>query len=430
LARVIAQPLRAFLEIEASGGILLLAATVVALVWANSPWSHGYEAVWSAQLRLSVGSWHFDETLGLLVNDGLMAVFFFVIGLEIKREWVTGELRDRRAALLPVVAALGGMVVPALIYVAFTSGTAGGHGWGIPMATDIAFALGVVALLGTRVPSPLKVFLLTLAIVDDIGAIVVIAVFYGTHLSWTWLAVAVGLLAVVAVLGRSRVRWLPVYVLLGVVTWYATYRSGVHATMAGVALGLLTPAAPFQPEAVAAGVGERLRAGPVPSAVALQRMGRLARESVSVLDRIETTLHPWTSYLIVPAFALANAGVPLGDGVHGEGLAVALGVGVGLVVGKTVGVAGAAWLVIRAGLARLPTGVRWTQVLGVAMLAGIGFTVSLFVTSLAFAPGTAGMHLASHAKVGILGASFVAAVSGSALLAATARAGAARAGRR
>lgn len=426
LARVLAQPLRAFLEIEASGGILLFAATVVALVWANSPWRHGYATLWATNLRLSVGPWRFDETLHLFVNDGLMAVFFFVIGLEIKREWVSGELRDRRAALLPAVAALGGMVVPALIYVGFTAGTAGGHGWGIPMATDIAFALGVMALLGSRVPTPLKVFLLTLAIVDDIGAIVVIAVFYGTHLSWLWLGVAVALLALVALLARIKVRWTPVYVVIGMVVWYATYRSGVHATMAGVALGLLTPALAFQPPEVTAGVADRLRTGPAPRAEALRGMGRVVRESVPVLDRVETALHPWTSYVIVPAFALANAGVPLGEGIHGEGVAVAMGVGVGLVAGKTVGVAGAAWLAIRTGVAHLPEGVRWIQVVGVAMLAGIGFTVSLFVTSLAFAPGREVVHLASHAKLAILVASAVAAIAGSSVLSLATRTGGAR----
>lgn len=429
LARVLAQPLRAFLEIEASGGILLLAATVVALVWANSPWSHGYEALWATHLRLAVGSWHFDETLLLVVNDALMAVFFFVIGLEIKREWVAGELRDRRAALLPAMAALGGMAVPALIYVGFTAGTAGGHGWGIPMATDIAFALGVVALLGPRVPSPLKVFLLTLAIVDDIGAIVVIAIFYGTHLSWTWLGIAVALLVVVFLLGRMRVRWIPIYVALGVLAWYATFRSGVHATMAGVVLGLLTPAVAFQPPEVASGVAERLRSGPVPAAASLRSMGLLVRESVPVLDRVETLLHPWTSFVVVPVFALANAGVKLGAGTEGGGLAVGLGVAVGLVAGKTIGVAGAAWLVTRTGWARLPDGVRWAQVVGIATLAGIGFTVSLFVTGLAFAPTSAGAHLASHAKVGILAGSAVAAVVGSVILLGATRTGGARAGR-
>ena len=244
LARLVARPVNAFLHVEASGGILLVAATVVALVWANSPWRGAYDHLFHAELVVAIGSFRIEDSVAHAVNDGLMALFFFVVGLEIKREWVVGELRDRRAAVLPAVAALGGMVLPALIYVAVTAGSDGMRGWGIPMATDIAFVVGVVALLGRRVPAPIKVFLLTLAIVDDLGAIVVIAVFYAGTIDAPWLGVAVvGLGVVVGLRALGVARYLP-YVVVGVVVWFATWQSGVHATMAGVVLALLTPVRP------------------------------------------------------------------------------------------------------------------------------------------------------------------------------------------
>lgn len=390
-AEVLAAPVKRFLDIESAGGLLLLAATVAAVVWANSPWHHGYESLWHGQRIVTLAGYEVHASYGQAVNDGFMVLFFFVMGLEIKREWVAGELRDRRAAALPAVAALGGMVVPALVYLAFNAGGAGSHGWGIPMATDIAFALGALTALGSRVPNGLKLFLLTLAIVDDIGAIVVIALFYSNSLRWTWLALAAGMLVVVGGLRRLGVERVSAYVVVGVVVWFATWRSGVHPTIAGVALGLLTPA-----------------------------VGHHRGPEQSVAARLEERLHPWTGYLIVPVFALANAGVALGGGFHGEGVAVLLGVALGLVVGKTVGVAGATWLVIRLGWADLPEGSRWSHVVGVAVIAGIGFTMSLFVTDLAFR-GPGGRELADHAKVAILLASAAAALLGTTLLAVTGR---------
>jgi len=411
--RRLPRPVRQFLDTEASGGVVLLAAAVVALVWANSPWSAGYESLWSTELRLGLGDVQLVEDLRHWVNDALMAVFFFVVGLEIKRELVAGELRSPRTAALPAIAALGGMAVPALLYLAVNAGNAGADGWGIPMATDIAFAVGVVALLGSRVPAALKLFLLTLAIVDDIGAIVVIAAFYSGGVEPGALAVAAGAAVAVVALRWLRIDWPVAYIAVGVVLWLATYQSGVHATLAGVALGLLTPARPLAPELLTADWVSDLADDPSPEDLALLR--RVARTSVSPAERLQHDLHPVTSFVIVPLFALANAGVELDAGaLEAPGAtAVALGVGLGLVVGKLVGVAGASWLAVRLGIGRLPDGVTSRQVVGVAAVAGIGFTVSLFVAGLAFPSAPA---LEDAAKLGILGASVVAALLGSAIL--------------
>ncbi len=413
LARLFARPVQRFLDTEAAGGILLLAATVVALAWANSPWRAGYEALFTTRIGLSIGTFRLQEDITHWINDALMALFFFVVGLEIKREWVAGELRDRRAAALPVVAAVGGMAVPALLYLAVNAGGDGADGWGIPMATDIAFALGVVAVLGRRVPASLKLFLLTLAIVDDIGAIVVIAVVYSGAIALGWLAGAVAAVAAVMVLRRVHVTNHAVYVGLGVGLWLCVFESGVHATIAGVVMGLLTPATPFQAELEAEEIVDTLEGQAELSADDVRRVSFLIRASVPLTEQLESGLHPWTSYLVVPLFALANAGVRLdGQALTSPG-PVALGVVVGLVAGKTLGVAGAAWLATRFGVAQLPPGVRWSQLLGVAALAGIGFTVSLFVAGLAFDdPG----DVRDEAKVGILVASVLAAALGATVL--------------
>lgn len=417
LARALGRPLQSFLAVEAGGGIMLVVATIVALVWANSPWSGGYEAFIHTRVVIDVGSFSYDESLVHVINDGLMTLFFFVVGLEIKREWVAGELRDRRAAILPAVAALGGMIVPALLYFGLNSTGSGSDGWGIPMATDIAFALGVVAVLGSRVPSPLKVFLLTLAIVDDIGAILVIAVFYTSDLRWPWLIAALGAVAAVVGCRQAKVRYHAVYIALGVAMWFFVLESGVHATIAGVVMGLLTPALPLlTPEGTEALVDE-LEGRHDLSAADVHRVSILISEASPLTERLEYLLHPWTSYLIVPVFALVNAGIPLTrDGLTNPS-SITVGVILGLVVGKTVGISLFSWVTVRLGVARLPEGVRFSQLVGVAVLAGIGFTVSLFVSSLAFPTGLA----LRDAKVGILVASVVAAVIGSVVLAVTAR---------
>jgi NhaA family Na+:H+ antiporter len=419
--RLVLRPLQAFLQTEQAGGILLLAAAVAALVWANSPWQASYDSFWHTQLTIGIGNWSLAEDLQHWVNDGLMALFFLVVGLEIKRELLTGELREPRVAALPAIAALGGMVVPALLYLAINPSGEAARGWGIPMATDIAFALGVLALVGGRLPTALKSFLLALAIVDDIGAILVIAVFYSSSVEALALLVAVGLLGLMVVLQRRHVRWTVVYVLLGVGVWLATYQSGVHATIAGVALGLVTPAVPFQrPKAVSL-EAHRIADDTVddpfpPDADAHQwlHLADLTREAVSPLARAEHVLHPWTSYVIVPLFALANAGVSIRGATltQARSSGVTLGVVAGLVIGKTAGVTLFTWAATRTGITRLPDEVRWRHLVGVAALAGIGFTVSLFITSLAFQRP----ELQDAAKVGILAASLLAGLLGALLL--------------
>ncbi len=388
-ARTPKRPLSAlkdFLHDEAAGGIVLVVGALVAVVWANSPVSESYTNFWGQYLTLGWGPTALTENLQHWVNDGLMVVFFFVVGLEIKRELAIGELQDARAAALPAAAALGGVVVPALIFVALTSGDAGA-GWGIPMATDIAFAVGVLALLGDRVPTGAKLLLLSAAIVDDIIAITVIALFYTESVSLAWLAGAVAGLAVVVVLRRLGVNAIWPYVLVGSVVWVATLESGVHATIAGVALGLLTPAGE---------VGGR-----------------------NVLATLEHRLHPWSAFVVVPLFALANAGVGFGGGLLGEALSTAMpwAIALGLVIGKIVGISGAVWLAVRTGLGRLPQGVGPLHVVAVAAVAGIGFTVSLFIADLAYDDPA----LTETAKVGIFVGSLLAAAIGSALMVAAGR---------
>lgn len=417
--RAVPRLLGTFLSTEASGGVLLLGAAVAALVWANA--GDSYERFWTQVLSIRLGSTGLSMDLRHWIADGLMAVFFYVVGLEIKRELTTGEFRNPRTAALPVAAALGGMVVPALIYLAFNAGGAGARGWGIPMATDIAFALGVLIVAGRGLPSNLRSFLLTLAIVDDIGAILVIAVFYSRGLDFTALALAALLLLGMTQLSRIGVRSMGVYGALGIAAWIAVYASGVHATIAGVLLGLMTPAVPFQrPDAVSAEArrvaDETLDDPEPPDADAPQwlRLAELSRDTVSPLTRMEVVLHPWSSFLIVPLFALSSAGVALSSGAVRDALSspVTLGIVAGLLIGKTVGVFGASWIAARLKLAVLPSDVRWGQIGAVAVTAGIGFTVSLLVADLAFdLPG-----LIDEAKIGILAGSIVAGLVGAAML--------------
>ena len=423
LARRVGRPVLRFLAIEAAAGIVLVVATIAALVWANSPWSDSYHEILDLHLELTFGSWHvLDESVEHLINDGLMAIFFFVVGVEIKRELVAGELRDPRAAALPTIAAIGGMVVPALIYFALNSTTPEADGWGIPMATDIAFALGVMSLLGSRVSTQLKLFLLTLAIVDDIGAISVIAIFYTREIHTNWLLGAIGLLALVFALQRIRVWYIPLYTLLGVCIWYAVLESGVHATIAGVALGLLTPATPLQREVRPSEVMGTVVDPEDLDAASARRASLYVRESVSVAERMENLIHPFSSFVILPVFALANAGVELtSEGISDAATStVTLGIMLGLVVGKTVGVTLFAWIAVRTGLSTLPRFCTWPQMVAVAMLAGIGFTVALFITGLAFEGDDLAL-LDSEGRLGILVASFVASVGGLALLARSTR---------
>ncbi len=412
VARFVARPIQQFLHVEAGGGIALLVMTVTALVWANSPAKGSYDALFHTEVVLEIGNYRLAEDLAHWINDGLMAVFFLVVGLEIKRELVAGELQDRRAAALPIIAAVGGMVVPAALYLVINAGGDGSRGWGIPMATDIAFALGLVAVLGDRVPAPLKVFLLTLAIVDDIGAILVIAIFYAGSIDFGLLGGAVAVVLVVVGLRRAKVVYPAIYVGLGVMLWLLVYESGVHPTIAGVVMGLLTPATPFQRQLETEAIVDTLEGRSDLDADDVRQVSFLIRTSVPLTERLLALLHPWTSYLIVPLFALANAGISIRADTIASAGPVLMGVVVGLVIGKIVGVSGAAWLATRLGIARLPEGVTWRQLIGVAALAGIGFTVSLFVAGLAFDVGP----LQDEAKIGILLASAIAAVIGVALL--------------
>jgi NhaA family Na+:H+ antiporter len=424
--RSVVQPVQRVLQHEAAGGIVMLAAALVAIVWANSPWSQSYTDLWSTPLRVELGELiHLDHlSLQTWVNDALMAVFFLLVGAEIKREVVHGDLGDLRAVALPIMAALGGMLVPAAIYALITRGEPGAEGWGIPMATDIAFAVGVVSLLGRRVPLGAKVFLLTLAVADDIGAIVVIAVFYTGAIAWGWFAVALAGLAVIFVMRRSDVQSLAPYLTVGAVIWLALLESGVHATLAGVALGLLTPAWPLRsPRRYPADVRrlvdqiERAYYDRVLTQVEFEvneqviaEVGRLSIQSTSPLERLTRALSPWVAFVIVPVFALANAGVELsGDAITGLATnPVSLGVAAGLLVGKTVGVFAGAALAVALGAGRLPDETTWRHVLGLAIVAGIGFTVALFVTSISLEDPA----LVASAKVGILFGSLVAGLVG------------------
>jgi NhaA family Na+:H+ antiporter len=412
--RLVVRPLREFLDTEVAGGIVLLAATTLALISANSPWSASYGSLWQTELVVRLGGLSLELDLRHWINDGLMTLFFFVMALEIKRELVEGVLSDRKRAALPVIAAAGGMLAPAAIYAALNANGAEAGGWGVPIATDIAFALGVVALVGPRVPASLRVFLLTLAIADDVGAIIAIALFYADDIDVAALALALTVLGGIILLRSVHVWWVPLYVVAGTIVWLATLVSGVHATIAGVALGLLAPAHPLDRTALKrVGLGiARLEERPSPEEASAARRGVIA--SLSVAERLAHVLHPWTSFVILPLFALANAGISLssGDLRSALGSRVTLGVLLGLVVGKAVGITGAAWLAQRTRIAELPDGVNWIHMAGIGTVAGIGFTVSIFVASLAFEREA----LVQQAKVGILAASLVASLLGALLL--------------
>ncbi|MDR3686691.1 MAG: Na+/H+ antiporter NhaA [Coriobacteriia bacterium] len=412
-----------FVHTEVAGAAALLLATAVALLIANSQYYVAYENFWHIDAGLYLGHVAFHETLVHWVNDALMALFFFVVGLEIKREVLVGELSERRKALLPILAALGGMVVPALIYLALNAGGTGAHGWGVPMATDIAFAIGVMALLGDRVPSGLKIFLVALAIADDLGAILVIAFAYTNNLQWGWLGWAAAMFVLLIALNRFKVDSPWPYFVIGGLLWLAVLLSGVHSTIAGVLVAITIPStARLDPLLFTADTRRRLdriEEAHVPGThvlcddtqqhVALD-IRREARHTASPLQRLEFALHPWTTFLVLPLFALSNAGVRL----VGEDLSalartpIALGVLLGLVLGKPIGISAMTWVATKTGVAELPTGVRWSHILGAGMLGGIGFTMSLFVASIAFR----GQVETTEAKAAILVASLVAGVLG------------------
>lgn len=394
--------------------MLLLATSLAALVWANTPWHHTYETFWSTPLGVTVGDRDFSLTLEGWVNDAAMAVFFLVIGLEISREVTVGELRDRRSVAVPALGALGGLCVPILIYLAFNHTGQAAHGWGVVMSTDTAFLIGVLALFGPRCPDQLRLFLLTLAVVDDLGAITVMAVAYTSHASWVALGIAVVLVGVLGWLRWMREWRLWPYVVVGLALWAAVHASGVHATLAGVALGLLVPAFPARADDVAA-VPAYARRLALETTAEQQHLTELAaRAAVPASDRLQRVLHPWSAFVVVPVFGLANAGVHV-DGATLRAAATSpltVGIAVALVAGNAVGIFGAASIALRTGLGQLPGRVRYSHLLGGAMLAGIGFTIALFVTALAFDDPV----LRDQAKIGILAGSLVAAVLGSVVL--------------
>jgi NhaA family Na+:H+ antiporter len=414
-------PLERFLQVEAASGIVLLVAALVALIWANSPWSSSYEALWHTPITVGAGSYTFTQTLHFWLNDGLMAIFFFVVGLEIRREIYEGELADFKRAALPVAAAIGGMIVPALIFSAFNAGTENQRGWGVPVATDIAFAVGVLALLGKRVPPALRVLLLALAIIDDLGAIVVIALFYSSGVAWAGLALAaVGVLGVLA-FQRLGVRQTLAYLIPGAVLWIGMYQAGVHPTIAGVILGLITPVRSwFGKEGFVLAAREAVEdfhttARAEDHAVGdllppLRRIREAHREALAPVVRIQAELHPWVAFGIMPLFALANAGVSLAglDMADTGSMTVIVGVMLGLVIGKPIGIFLASFVTVKLGVCALPRGVLWRGILLVGLVGGIGFTMAIFIAGLAF-PGT-GMLAA--AKLGVLLASVLAGVIG------------------
>ncbi|MGY1740691.1 MULTISPECIES: Na+/H+ antiporter NhaA [unclassified Blastococcus] len=406
---------RLYVGTEAGGSALLLVATLCALAWANSPWSDAYDSFWHTPAVVGVGDVVLEMDLRHWVNDGAMALFFLVVGLEITREVSTGEMRDRRSVAAPALGALGGLVVPAVIYLAFNAGGEASAGWGIVMSTDTAFVLGVLALFGPRCPDRLRLFLLTLAIVDDIGAITVMALFYSDDLVLPALAVSAVLVAAVVALRWAGVWRLWPYVVLGTALWVAVHESGVHATLAGVVLGLLMPSRPPPHEEVqrTSAYGRALREQPDAERARLASLA--VASTVPANARLQHRLHRWTAYVVVPVFGLANAGVPLDPATLGEAASspVTIGVAVALLVGNAIGITLGATVALRAGLGILPGGVRWSHLVAGATLAGIGFTISLFIADLAFRDQPA---LREQAMIGILGGSLTAAIVGVVLL--------------
>lgn len=406
------RPFAAFLHVESASGIFLLICTAIALIAANSPYAAAYDHFWHQEVRVAIGQFELSYPLSHWINDGLMVVFFFVIGLEIKRELVIGELSDPKKVVLPVAAAIGGVVFPVAIYLAFQYGKPGESGWAVPMATDIAFVVGCMSLLGNRIPHGLKVLMLSLAIVDDLMAVLVIALFYTSSISTAWLVgAAIGLVVVVA-MSRLGVRSIGIYFLAGVWVWLCTLKSGVHPTIAGVILGLLTPANPWLGGQKFMGFlrhsDETLRADETTLDKARAIVADLSfasREAVSPLFRLETGLHPWVGFFIMPVFALANAGVEIDLAMVTQPVAIA--VAAGLFFGKGLGIFAAAWVTEKLGWAARPAGVTWSILGGAALLGGIGFTMALFIASL----GLTG-DLLVEAKIGIIIGSFLSACAG------------------
>ncbi|WP_105259217.1 Na+/H+ antiporter NhaA [Pseudoalteromonas sp. T1lg88] len=410
-------PFVRFLRIESAGGAILLFFTVAALIVSNSPWADSFEHVWETQIGLQLGSFEFARSLREWINDGLMTLFFFLVALELKRELVLGELSKPRMAALSIVAALGGMIVPAAIYLALQSGQPGQHGWGTVMATDTAFVIGCLALLGSRVPQSLRVFMLSLAIVDDIGAILVVAIGYSSDIAWWPLVMAALGLVSIRVIAMLGFRGFPLYFLVGLVIWLAVDASGIHATITGVMLGLMTPARRWVSDKRLYAILGQVIAHPASSESSgdtkdrqtLQMAEIAVRETLSPVERLEMALHPWVGFFIMPLFAFANSGLPLTFSEVESLLAVAIFLG--FVLGKPIGILLFCWLAIRLHIAIRPPELSWRVLAGGSLLAGIGFTMALFIANIAF-----DKSLIDSAKLGIFLASVFSAVAGLALL--------------
>lgn len=415
-------PIQEFMHAETSGGIVLIICTIIALAWANSPFAESYHHLWHTYIKLDFGGYLLNYSLHHWINDGLMVIFFFVVGLEIKRELLAGELSSAKKAALPVAGALGGMILPAVIYFLFNAGKEGSAGWGVPMATDIAFVVGIMALLGPKFPFALKIFILALAIVDDIGAVLVIAIFYTADISFIALSIAGGIILLLLLFNRLGVRSLIVYTITGIALWLAFLESGVHATVAGVLLAFTIPVSSrintnkftnetrkLIDEFDSVGEhGDNVLTNEKRLAL-LQKIESNCEKIQTPLQRFEHLLHPWIAFFIMPVFALANAGVTIGSGFS-ESITHPISIGIisGLFIGKQLGIFGFSFIAIKLGLASKPEGVNYTKMYGAGILAGIGFTMSLFIANLAFDSE----DLLKIAKVGVLSASLISGVVG------------------
>jgi NhaA family Na+:H+ antiporter len=411
------KPFARFVAVQSAAAAILLLFTVAALVLSNSPWAHSFLSAWETEIGFQVGAWEFARSLRDWINDGLMTLFFFLVSLELKRELVLGELRNPRMAALSISAALGGMLVPASLYLLVQAGQPGQHGWGTVMATDTAFVIGCLGLLGSRIPQSLRVFMLSLAIVDDIGAILIVAIGYSSHIAWEALALAAFGVVVVRAMAGFGFRGFPTYLLMGVFIWAAVDASGVHATVTGVILGLMTPARRWVSDDRLYAILQQVIAHPTSDEGSgdtkdretLQVAEIAARETLSPVERLQTALHPWVGFVVMPLFAFANAGVPIS--MEHVGGPVTIAILIGFVVGKPLGVFSISWLAVRSGIAKRPPELSWTLLAGGGMLAGIGFTMALFIANLAFSES-----LINSAKIGILMASGLSVVAGLALL--------------
>ncbi len=420
MAQRLTRPVEAFLEAETAGGVLLMLAAAIALIWANSPWKESYQHLWHTPLGIHAAGHALVKPLHFWINDGLMTIFFMLAGLEIKRELVQGELSDFRRAALPVMAAIGGMVVPALIFLAFNGGGAARDGWGVPMATDIAFAVGVLSLMGSKVPSAMRILLLALAIIDDLGAILIIALFYSSNIDPFGISITAAGVVVMVLWVRFGVRPGLAYAVPLIILWSGLHIAGIHPTLAGVIVGLSVPVRPWLSRDQFAGIAEeslvkfkeRTKGSYDPHEIVdpLRRLAVAGREAISPVVRLETDLHPWVAYLIMPLFALANAGVDMGgvDMSASGATAVLLGVGLGLAIGKPLGVLLLTWIGVKLGWCALPRGLGWSSILIVGVVAGIGFTMAIFIADLAFATNPV---LGDLSKLAILGATAAAGVA-------------------